>query len=915
MAELPTGTVTFLFTDLEGSTRLWEEHPEAMGTSVVRHDALLRDVIASRRGVLFSEMGDGVAAAFASAVDAVGAALDAQVRLALDEWAETGPLRARIGLHAGLGEIRPDGHYVNRPLNCCARLMAIAHGGQIVVSETVEALVRGTLPPGVQLVDLGEHRLRDLARPLRVFEVIHPDLRRKFPPLRSLNTPSGNLPTELTSFVGREQELERVTSMLAQTRLLTLTGVGGVGKTRLALRVAAELRPSYRDGVWLCELGGVREAHVVPDAVAAILGVQPRQGLTVTETLLEFLQAKELLVVLDNCEHLLGAVADLVRTIGQACPQVHVLATSRENLNVAGERVLVVSSFEVPDDTAELDAIERCDAARLFVDRAQAVKEAFALNPTNAGAVAQICQRLDGIPLAIELAAARVATLTPVELARRLDHRFRLLISGSHGGEQRHRTLRAAIDWSYDLLEDAERGLLDRLSVFAGGFTLAAAESVMGWDDLAADEIFEPLAGLVARSLVIADTDETETRYRLLETIRQYAQERLDASGDTHRVRTEHARYYTEFAEVAAANLAGPGEIEWLRRLTRELDNLRTALAWAVETEDAGTALRLLGLCSRPNTVDSEIGFTLPTLAAAALALPGAREHAAFPDAQLAAAWYAINRGDHELAEHYCDEALAAEERLHSAPNASLWGIRGAIAIANGRVDEWIENSERQATIARTTGDGVQLVWGLTGSAMGRALLGDTAAAIPLAEEALTIARRLGNPRSSAWAQMNAGFVLGDSDPERALTLLRAAADLSAPLGRSQAATAWGMAADVAARHGDRHDALELCATAIDAWHWNGYRPGLGLGLRYVGDLLAADEPEAAAVLYGAADHMGSTVVTDGHLAELHHQAVASLDAAVSKSRRDELCAEGTAMDQDGAVAYAHTTISRILTS
>ncbi|MEX0663633.1 MAG: adenylate/guanylate cyclase domain-containing protein [Acidimicrobiia bacterium] len=348
MAELPLGTVTFMFTDLEGSTRLWEEQPEAMRDSLASHDSIMRNAIESHRGVVFSEMGDGMAAAFAAPGDALAAALDAQLGLASCEWGETGPLRARMGLHAGQGELRVDGQYVNQPLNRCARLMAIAHGGQIVVSESVESLVRSALPAEVGLVAMGEHRLRDLTSAIGVFQVTHPELPHDFPPLRSLDVLPGNLPVQMTSFVGREQELTRVAAELADARVVTLTGVGGVGKTRLALEVAAELVPQFRDGAWLAELAGVRDPEAVPDALVSMFGLQVSGGVSATTTLVEFLRGKELLLVVDNCEHLLRAVAGLVDEVVRGCAGVRVLVTSREGLNVPGERMLGVASLGVP---------------------------------------------------------------------------------------------------------------------------------------------------------------------------------------------------------------------------------------------------------------------------------------------------------------------------------------------------------------------------------------------------------------------------------------------------------------------------------------------------------------------------------------------------------------------------------------
>ena len=743
-----------------------------MQDSLARHDGILHEAIASHRGVVFSEMGDGMAAAFASATDAVAAGVEAQLGLERCAWDETGPLRARMGLHASSAELRSDGQYVNQPLNRCARLMGVAHGGQLVVSETVESLVRGTLPSDVGLLDLGSHRLRDLARPIGVFQVTHPELQREFPPLRSLDVLPGNLPVRVTSFVGRHDELGRVAGELGQARLVTLTGVGGVGKTRLALEVAADIVPEYRDGAWLCELAGVRDPAAVPDAIVTLFGLQPRTGLTAAEVLLEFLHAKQLLLVLDNCEHLLRAVAGLVSDVVRSCPGVRVLATSREGLNVAGERILGVASLEVPETAAELPAIAQSEAVVLFVDRARAVKANFALDATNSGAVAQVCRRLDGIALAIELAAARVAVLTPAEVARRLDQRFRLPAGGQRGGVERHQTLRAAIDWSYELLSEAEQLLLDRLSVFAGGFTLAAAEAVTAGGDVNVDEVLELLATLVARSLVVADTEDIDARYRLLETIRQYAQERLDESGDGDRLRGDHAAYYAGFAEVAVPESMGLDGIQWQRRLEREFDNFRAALTWAVDTQDLDTALRLLGMWDAPiMTTDISFNSTLRWAGEAALALPGATEHPRYPAALVVAALAAVRRGDLELGRRRCEDAISAEQRLGTEPSIGLWNALANIALAQGNMHEAIDHYARAVQLGRARGDTTRLALVLSASATAHALVSDADAAIPEAEEALALARRIANPRHAQGALAMAAFAMGDADPERALAL------------------------------------------------------------------------------------------------------------------------------------------------
>jgi predicted ATPase len=787
--------------------------------------------------------------------------------------------------------------------------MAIANGGQVVVSETVESLVRGALPPNVGLLDLGEHRLRDLARPIGVFQVTHPALPRDLPPLRSLDVLPGNLPVQVTSFVGREQDLERVATTLGESRVVTLTGVGGVGKTRLALQVAAEILPAYRDGAWLCELAGVRDPDAMPEAVAAMFGLQPPAGLTVRETLLEFLVAKELLLVFDNCEHLLSAVAELVGEVVRAGPGVRVLATSREGLNTAGEHILVVSSLDVPKAGAGLDVVGQCDAVRLFVERARAVKSDFALDDTNASAVTQLCRRLDGVALAIELAAARVGMLTPIELARRLDQRFRLLAGGARGTVERHQTLRAALDWSYQLLGEAEQRLLGRLSVFAGGFSLEAAEAVTVGEGIEAAQVFDLLAGLVARSLVEAVTEGTETRYRLLETIRQYAQEHLDEHGETERLRTAHAAYYARSAEEAVPNLLGPDGLEWERRLTRELDNLRAALTWAIDTQDADTALCLLDMYDARVT-DVSVAFS--TEAEAAVTIPGASEHPRFPGVLVGAALAAHQRGDQDLAEHFCEEALAAEQRLATEARAGVWLVRAQIALSQGRAQQTVEYAGHGVALCRARGDMTRLAWTLSMSATGRALTGDLEGAIPETEEAIALTRRyVTNPLARSGFLGLAAFVLADVQPEHALTLMREAIELGAPLGtRSQV---WGMAGDLAVRLGNQYEALEYFTKAIDGLHRHHARTVLGSVLGRVADLLADEDPEAAAILLGANDAFAPDFALAQHVIEARERSSTMLETTLGETARDQLRAQGLAMDEDDAVTYAHAAIKKVL--
>ena len=541
---LPQGTVTFLFTDLEGSTRRWEAHPQEMKDALARHNAIVRGAVESHGGVVFSTMGDGLAAVFASARDAVRAVLAAQQGLAAEEWGEvTGPLAARMGLLTDEGVLGGE-HYLNQPLNRCARLMAAGHGGQALVSGATELLVREDLPPGCALVDLGEHRLRDLARPVRIFQLTAPGLRDQFPPLRTLEAFAGNLPVQLSSFIGRADELAGLAAAMRGSPLVTVTGPGGVGKTRLALQAAADQVPSFGDGVWLCELAPVRDGALVDDAVAAVFSLTARAGQSTREALVELLRGKQLLLVLDNCEHLVEAAAALAETLQRSCERLVILATSREGLGIEGERLVPVAPLGVPGAGADLDGITGAEAVRLFAERAAAVKPGFPVTAQNAAAVAAVVRRLDGIALAVELAAARVPAMTVAELARRLERSFAVLAVGRRGAAARHQTLRATIDWSFQLLSGPEQALLARLAVFAGGCTLQAAEAVCGGDGIDPDAVFELLASLVARSLVVAEESGPGTRYRLLETIRQYGEQRLNAAGETGRWRARHAGYY-----------------------------------------------------------------------------------------------------------------------------------------------------------------------------------------------------------------------------------------------------------------------------------------------------------------------------------------------------------------------------------
>ena len=479
---LPSGTVTFLFTDIEGSTTRWDRHEHAMGSALARHDTLLRESIAAHNGHVFKTVGDAFCAVFPTAPEALAAALTAQQKLVAEPWhQDLEGVRVRMALHTGVAEQR-EGDYFGTTLNRVARLLATGHGGQTLLSQATYELVRDHLPYGADLRDLELHRLKDLQRPEHVYQLLHSDLPADFPKLRSLDPLRNNLPIQATSFVGRDKEILAVKALLAKTRLLTLTGSGGAGKTRLSLQVAADLTEGVDEGVWLAEFAPLSDPGLVAQTLAQALGVREEPGRPITQTLVDFLRPKSLLLVLvlDNCEHVLDAAAELCEAILRTCLTVKIIASSREGLNIAGETTYRIPSLSMPDlkQSATPESLSHYEAVRLFIERAQAAQPSFSVTNANAPAVAQICHRLDGIPYAIELAAAKVRALSAEQINARLDNRFRLLTGGSRTALPRQQTLRAMIDWSYDLLSAEEQTLLRRLSVFAGGWTLEAAEAV-----------------------------------------------------------------------------------------------------------------------------------------------------------------------------------------------------------------------------------------------------------------------------------------------------------------------------------------------------------------------------------------------------------------------------------------------------
>jgi predicted ATPase/class 3 adenylate cyclase len=780
MADLPSGTLTYLFSDIEASTRLWEEHPDDAPAMLARHDELIESQVARFGGSVVRPRGEGDSrfCVFTRASDAVAAA--AAVQIAFNEEPWKWPFAVRVALHTGEAELR-DGDYYGSAVNRCARIRAVAHGGQTLISSATEELVRDALPEGATLRDLGGHRLRDLSAPVHLFQVCHPALRDGFPRLNSLDANANNLPVQLTSFVGRESDVGDIRDLVDKNRLVTLTGAAGCGKTRLALQAAAELVHSFPDGAWFVDLAPLADPAVVPDAIARTLGLQQEEGKELMATVIDSLSARHLLLVLDNCEHLLSASAGAVNEILLSCPHVSVLATGREALGVGGETTWRVPSLSLPTDTDDLAALAESEASNLFIERARSASSTLKLTDDDAPAIAKICARLDGIPLAIELAAARIRMLSPSEIYEGLSDMFRLLTGGSRTALERQQTLRAAVDWSFGLLTDPEKVLLRRLSVFAGGFTLESCDAVCSDPGVSRAETMDTLSALVDKSLVVVERAEGATRYRLLETMRQYARERLLDSEDRLDARTRHLAWVAALA--ARADLRGPDQLTWFRQLDAEHDNIRVALEWAL-SGDAGTALSLINDVALFWEVRGHWGEGKAWIEAA-LALEGG--------ADLTRGWtlfwathFAWLHNDFAASEAFTSEAeqiarSCGDERL------SAWVLmrRHLLATVAARPEEALEFWNQSMAIAEDIADRTLVIRLLNNRAL---TTRDLQEGTELIERAVAVAREMGDVGSIGTTLQALGmYANANAEYARARVILREALEYLRPIGHKRA--------------------------------------------------------------------------------------------------------------------------------
>jgi predicted ATPase len=829
--------VTFLFTDVEGSTRRWEADADVMRVALAAHDQVLRAAIEDHGGWLFKHTGDGVCAAFASPKSAVNGAVAAQRNLELP---------VRMGIATGEAELRGT-DYFGAVLNRAARVMAAGHGGQILLAESTAGLLSG-----VELVDLGPQRLRDLPTPVGVFQVRAPGLRTEFPALHALDANPGNLRPVVTSFIGRESEAGEVQAAVKAHRLVTLTGVGGVGKTRLALEVAERLHDEFPDGVWVFELAAISDPTAVPDAVAAVLGITQQPGRSVAESVAAAQEGRVRLLVLDNCEHVRDAAGDLIEAILASSATVKIVATSREGLGVADEQLWTVPSLDVG---AGIDSA----AVTLFVERAHSVVQRFSMvGASDAATVVDICRRLDGIPLAIELAASRMASMTAGEVRDRLDQRFRLLV-GSRRGLERHQTLRHTVAWSYDLLDDTEKALLDRCSVFAGGFDLQGACAVAGFPDAPDDfATLDLLDALVRKSLLVADQSAGRTRFSTLETIREFAEEQLVARGEASEIRAAHSQYFAKREAAIMALWDSPRQRDAYDWTMSELANLRIAFRWAADQCDldvAATIATYVGLLGAMVQTYEPIAWA-EELIESARAVDHPRLAALYAIASLC---YTTGRID--AAVRYSDAGQIVLGRSRDAPPYGTEAFLGAVYLAIGQPERWAELCRVQ--LARRRDTHVHIRAWLVSTLSLAASCGE---AMDSADGLIEAAEATGNPAWVASALGAHGAAFRDADPVGALNAVGRGLVIAQASGNRAVASALAqLLARLEAEHGDTASAFDHLTLAIRNWHNSGNTTTIRIPLAVLAVLFdRLGHYEAAATIAGfALNPLGTAAVPE----------------------------------------------------
>ncbi len=913
-----THLLTFLFTDIQSSSLLWEQSPASMRIALAQHDALLKDTVDAHNGRIVKTTGDGLLAVFESASDGIAAALEGQRCLADENWpAETGPLRVRMGLHSGESQER-DADFFGPVVNRAARIMSVGFGGQILLSSFTTELAVGQLPPDASLLDLGEHCLRDLALPEHLYQLCHPQLEQLFPPLKSLAAYLHNLPIQLTSFIGREHELDEVKRLLDQTRLLTLLGPGGTGKTRLMLQAAAGVIDRYPEGVWFVELAALADPEMLVNQVASILGVREQPGRPILEVLAVYLRTKQVLLLLDNVEHLVTECARFAEYLLLHCPRAKIMVTGREALFISGETILQVPSMTLPEiDERSMEGVRSSEAVQLFIARAQAALPDFELTPSNVPATVEIVRRLDGIPLAIELAAARLRMLSVEQIAARLHDLFRLLTGGRRTALPRQQTLQALIDWSWNLLDEPERILLRRLSVFSGGLTLEAAQSVAGFDDL---DTFEGLEQLANKSLVVVDRLEGgQVRYHLLESIRQYARDRLFEAGEGKDLRDQHAAYFAALILEAYHKVMGREMLVWLKHVRQELDNIRAALEWAMES-DPELALQMSGrlftsrsLWFSPSEARRWLEHSIAIGKNLSVAEGKVRQHQINLGLAMSSLT-GINFGQGRNDEGVAIGKQAVEVlRLTGATEELAYALamKGFALVFTGQWEAAREASQEAFDIASTHGYAWIQAMSLATLAWSDGLSGELDEAQIRLQEAMDLAKQLGNPWIQGQTFMLQGrFLTQKGEFNQARVNYEQAARLFGDLNdRIFIMVCKSEISHLLRRQGNYESALPIYYETISFYQEIGNLPAVAHQLECFAYLaIQSEQPERAARLLGAAralrDYGHTESVVPWELDEFA-QAMVYLGQAMGESERNAAVDEGRRINVDEAIAFA----------